>query len=268
MLHKDVLMQDIDVDQWRNVQDLILDSAKERRRIVVLHDAGRIRKVAHSDGTPVRERPETIADPTTAAKALYEANIDVVDFVAVFERTTFDAYFARIQDSWDIDEELDGFVQRAYALLDEFDEGMVTYPRPARETLGLQWRIGASRDQVIAAAARYVPVNTTVVLGVVEGDALWASLVLTFDENHSATTVTTVDTSEVDATGDLSTIASRAVEWVREKHGSCSIGLFLERSAAEAFLAATDKGEVLRKASSAGLLVLAPVTAPLANDLG
>lgn len=260
-------MQDIDVDQWRNAQELILDSAKARRRIVVLHDDGTIRKIAHSDGSPIREQPDAVQDPTATAKALYEANIGTVDFVAVFERTAFDAYFARIQDSWDIDEELDGFVQRTYALLDEFDGGMVTYPRPARETLGLQWRIGATRDQVIAAAERYIPVNTTVVLGVVDGDALWASLVLAFDENHSAITVTTVDTSEVDVVGDLSTIASHAVEWVRQKHGTCSLGLFLERKAAEAFLEATDKGGALREASSAGKLVLAPVPAQLANDL-
>lgn len=269
MLHKDVLMQDIDVDQWRNVQALILESAKESRRIVVLHDAGRIRKVAHSDGVRVRNRPDSIdvEDPTTSAKALYEANSDLVDFVAVFERSAFDEYFATVQDSWDIDEELDGFVQRTYALLDEFPDGMVTYPRPARETLGLQWRIGASRDQVIAAANRYIPAGTTVVLGVVDGGALWASLVLTFDENHSATSVTTVDTSEVDVTGDLTTIASRAVSWVRDKHGSCSLGFFLRRTAAEAFLRSTDKAAVVREAASAGTLVLAPVPAQLASDL-
>ncbi len=39
MLGKDVLMEDIDIDQWRNAQDL-LESAKEKKRIIVLHDNG------------------------------------------------------------------------------------------------------------------------------------------------------------------------------------------------------------------------------------
>ena len=40
MLHENPLMLDIDVDHWRNLQALLLDSAKERRRIVVIHEDG------------------------------------------------------------------------------------------------------------------------------------------------------------------------------------------------------------------------------------
>ena len=267
MLHKDVLMQDIDVAQWRNTQVLILDSAKERRRIVVLHDAGRVRKVAHSGGAPVTGTVARADDPAALAKQLYESNAESVDFVAVFERSTFDDYFARVQDSWEIDEELDGFVQRTYALLDQFHDGMVTYPRSARETLGLQWRLGASRDEIIAAANRFVPPGTTIVLGVFDGGALWASLVLTFDASHSVTSVTTVDPSEVATEGEMGAVAGAVVDWVREKHGTCSLGLFLERSAAETFFAATDKSNALRAASVAGKLVLSPVPAALAQTL-
>ena len=57
MLYKDVLMEDIDVAQWRNAQSLLLESAKERPRIVVLHDDGVVRKVAHSEGLPVNSPP-------------------------------------------------------------------------------------------------------------------------------------------------------------------------------------------------------------------
>ena len=38
MLHGDVLMADIDVDQWRNAQDLVLRSAKEAKRLIVMLD--------------------------------------------------------------------------------------------------------------------------------------------------------------------------------------------------------------------------------------
>jgi hypothetical protein len=267
MLHENVLMQDIDVAQWRNAQELILDSAKERRRIVVLHDAGTIRKVAHSAGIPVAGAGHRADDPVALAKSLYEANRAEVDFVAVYERSAFDAYFARMQDSWDIDEELDGFVQRTYALLDEFPDGMVTYPRPARESLGLQWRIGATRDDVIAAVGRFVEASTTIVLGVFDAGALWASLVLTFDDTGSITSVTTADPTEVNLTGTPVAVAHAVTEWVRTKYGTCSLGLFLDRPAAERFLSSSDKAASLREASTAGQLVLAPVPAILADAL-
>ena len=267
MLHKDVLMQDIDVAQWRNAQELILDSAKERRRIVVLHDGGTIRKVAHSAGVPVVGAGDRADDPAALATSLYEANRTEVDFVAVYERSAFDAYFAQMQDSWDIDEDLDAFVQRTYALLDEFADGMVTYPRPARETLGLQWRIGASRDDVIAAVGRFVEPNTTIVLGVFDAGSLWASLVLTFDDIGTVTSVTTADPAEVDLTGTPAVVADAVTTWVRAKYGTCSLGLFLDRPAAERFLSSTDKASVLREASTAGQLVLAPVPPMLADAL-
>lgn len=267
MLHEDVLMRDIDVAQWRNAQDLLLESAKERRRIVVLHDAGTVRKVAHSQGEAVRSRPTRVDDPAAAARALYEANSDTVDFVAVFERAAFDAYFAAVQDAWDIDEDLDAFVQRTYALLDGFPDGMVTFPGKARSTLGLQWRLGASRDDVIAAAADFVEGGSTVVLGVFDDGALWASLVLTFDEARSVISVTTADPGEVELAGDPATVAGAVVEWVRARHGPCCLGLFLDKAAAQTFLAAKDKAAALRRASGDGTLILTPVPPALAAAL-
>ena len=267
MLHKDVQMQDIDVSQWRNTQELILNSAKDRRRIIVLHDAGKVRKVAHSTGAPVTGTVDRADNPTALAKELYENNAKSVDFVAVFERAVFDDYFARVQDSWDIDEDLDEFVQRTYALLDQFPEGMVTYPGSARSTLGLQWRLGCSRDDIIAATERFVEPGATIVLGVFDEGSLWASLVLTFDDASSVASVTTVDPSEVSIEGDITTVAAGVVDWVRAKHGTCTLGLFMERPAAEAFLKATDKAAALREASAAGQLVLAPVPPTLARAI-
>ncbi|MGH3195288.1 MAG: hypothetical protein ACRDNT_05020 [Streptosporangiaceae bacterium] len=267
MLHKDVLMQDIDVAQWRNAQELLLESAKERRRIVVLHDAGTVRKVVHSQGETVRSRPGRVDDPTAIARALYEANSDSVDFVAVFERAAFDAYFAAVQDSWEIDEELDSFVQRTYALLDEFPAGMVTFPGKARSTLGLQWRLGASRDDVARAVANFAEGGSTVVFGVFDKGALWASLVLTFDEAGSIVSVTTADPSEVELAGDPAAVAAAVVEWVCAKHGPCSLGLFLEKAAAEILLAAEDKAAALRDASGNGTLILTPVPPAFATAL-
>lgn len=267
MLNQDVSMSDIDVAQWRNAQTLLLDSAKERRRIVVLHDAGTVRKVVHSDGLPVAGAPLQVDDAASTARTLYEANSGAVDFVAVFERSAFDAYFAAVQDSWDIDEELDGFVQRTFALLDDYADSLVTYPEPARTTLGLQWRLGASRDQVIAAVQRFVEPNSTIVLGVFEEGGLWASLVLSFDDAGSIIRITTADPSEVDLAGPMPEVAERVVDWVRAKTGDCSMGLFLDRVIAESFLDSGVKAVVLREAARTGSVLLSPAPSAVAAVL-
>jgi hypothetical protein len=267
MLYKDVLMEDINVAQWRNAQTLLLDSAKERPRIVVLHDDGEVRKVAHSAGLPVNSPPSRVSSPSAAAQALYDANAADVDFVAVFERRAFDAYFAAVQDSWDIDEDLDVFVQRTYALLDDYPDGMLTYPQPARATLGLQWRLGATHQETLDAARAFVEPNSTIVLGVFDEGELWASLVVSFGEDGCVMSVTTADPEETKLSGDRTRIATDVVEWVRAKHGSCSLGLFLDRPFAEAFLTSSDKAAALRDASKADALLLSPVPAALARAL-
>jgi hypothetical protein len=45
MLHANPLMADI--GHWRNLQSLLLESAKEKRRTVVIHENGEILKFAH-----------------------------------------------------------------------------------------------------------------------------------------------------------------------------------------------------------------------------
>jgi hypothetical protein len=267
MLHQDVSMQDIDVAQWRNAQTLLLDSAKERRRIVVLHDDGMVRKVAHSHGTRVRSAPSQLGNALDGARALYDANRGNVDFVAVFERRAFDAYFAAVQDSWDIDEDLDAFVQRTYALLDEYPDGMVTYPGRARSNLGLQWRLGASRETVLAAVQRFVAPGSSVILAVIDGEHLWASLVLTFDVDRKIVSATTVDTAELTAVGRPADVADAVLGWAIARGLTCSLGLFLQRRVAEELLSSDNKSAVLRDALADGRAVLDPAPPMLVSVL-
>src|SRR5688572_19206250 len=100
MLHQDPLMTEIDVNHWRNAQSLVLESAKAKRRIIVIHEQGRVLKLVHSHGAEITARVERVEQPHAAAEALYRANQADVDFVAVFERSAFDAYFGALQDTW------------------------------------------------------------------------------------------------------------------------------------------------------------------------
>lgn len=240
-------MADIDVDQWRNAQSLLLSSAKAARRLVVIHEHGSVVKFRHTEGQPCDGRVDVVADAHRLARELYEANRDKVDFVVVMERSAVDAYFAQVQNSWDIDEDLDEYVQRTYAAFDDFPDGIVTYPGPARQVMGLQWNTGMSLAELKAAATALVPPETTVVLGVHEDHALWASLVLDFDTQHKVTSVTTVDPMTVKTTGSREEVAEAVLAWQRSVGKRVSVCLILDRDEAEPFLKAVarDKAKEL-----------------------
>lgn len=266
MLHEDPLMLDIDVDHWRNLQSLVLDSAKARRRIVVIHERGEILKLVHSERVPIARTVERVDDPHAVAERVYRDNADKVDFVAVLERRALDEYFGRFQGTWRADEDLDAFVHRTYELMDEYRDGIVTHPGPARNVLGLQWRLGATYGQVTEAVKRYVPADSTVVFGVFDGDELWATLVLGFDADLRADVVTTVDPSLLTASGERDAIAAEVAAWVDERYRPCSLALFTSRDGARAFLDARDKRAVLLELRDQGDLIAERVPAgmPLA----
>jgi hypothetical protein len=270
MLHQDPLMTEMDVNHWRNLQSLVLESAKAKRRIIVIHEDGAVQKCVHSHGDEVTGRIERVDNAHAAAEALYRANQSKVDFVAVFERKAFDSYFGAFQDTWRADEDLDTFVHRSYAMLDEYPDGMVTFPGRARETLGLQWRTGASYEQITDAVARFVEPNSSVVLGVFEGGEIWASLVLGFDVERKANVVTTVDSMVVPLSGEWARVAGSVKGWVDGKFTGqpCRLGLYTDLEGARELLAASDKLAVLRQLKPAGRLLADPLPEALAAALG
>ena len=263
MLHENPLMVDANVDHWRNLQTLLLESAKGKPRIIVIHEDGVILKFVHSRRAEIVRPVDRIDDPHSAAKAIYEANPGTCDFVAVFERRGFDRYFGAFQDTWRADEDLDVYVQRTYAMMDDYPDAIVTHPGRARDTLGLQWRFGASYEAGTSAIRSLVPPETSVILGVFEGDALWATLVLRFDADHRADVVTTIDPTELSATG-RDALASEAVAWVESRYGRCSIGLFTDLEGARAFLRSTDKAAELAAIAARGALIANPLPAQVA----
>jgi len=259
MLHENPLMLDIDVNHWRNLQTLLLDSAKGRRRIVIIHERGEIVKFVHSDREPITKTITRIENPHADAERVYHDNAGSADFVAVFERAAFDEYFGRFQATWKPDEDLDEFVHRMYTLLDEYPEGIVTYPGPARNVLGLQWRLGASYEQVTDAVKKHVPPSSTVVFGIFEKGELWATLVLGFDERLRANVVTTVDPSQLAAKHDAQSIAEEVVTWVNRRYPPCSLGLFMTLERAHRFLEREDKLACFQELGANGELIASPV---------
>lgn len=267
MLHENPLMSDIDVDNWRNLQALVLDSAKEKRRIIVIHEQGEILKFAHSHGAEIAREVNRISHPAADAERIYRANAPGTDFVMVVERDASDAYFAEVQDAWSPDEDIDEYVHRMFARMDAIPDGIATYPGPASTRLGLQWRLGASYAAVKAAAGRFVTPQSTVIFGVFDGAALWASLVLSFDAQRRITVVTTADPTEVDVGRGREAVAADIVAWANRKFLPCSLGLFTDLASARKFLAAPDKLKVLRELLAQGKLTADPIPEALARLL-
>ena len=254
MLHQDVRMSDIDVDQWRNAQALLLRSAKAARRLVVIHEGGEVVKFRHTAGVECVGRVDKVDDAHALARELYEKNQDEVDFVVVMERHAVDSYFAAVQDSWAIDDDLDTFVQRTYGLLDDFADGIVTFPGPARNVLGLQWKTGASLQEAEAAARTFVASGGTVILGVHDGSSLWASLILDLDADQKVTSITTADPAAVDTAGSPEEVLDRLTAWQQSAGKTVSLSLLLDRAVADDYLTApsADKGRVLASLVAAG----------------
>ena len=246
MLHGDVLMADLDVDKWRNAQHLLLRSAKGARRIVCLLEKGKVVKCRHTQGAEVAQAPTQVDDLQAAADALYAANRDQVDFVMVAERDAMDEYFAEYQNAWDADEDLDVYVCRSWSLLrDRYKSTIVTAPEPADQTLGLQWKLGASHDAVVAAANAFVSPNSTLVLAVHDDNSLWTSLILRFDQDRKVISIGTADPSLVDIKGDRAGVTQRLVSFANGREGDVKLVVSCTREAAERFLAAEDKAAVV-----------------------
>jgi hypothetical protein len=257
-------MLNIDVNHWRNLQTLLLDSAKERRRIVVIHEDGEILKFVHSHKASIVKSVERVDDPQAFARRVHRDNADKVDFVAVFERRAFDEYFGRLQGTWRPDEDLDEFVRRTYALMDEYPEGLVTFPGRARHVLGLQWRLGTTYSQAKSAVDRFVLPRSTVVFGIFDGLNVWATLVLGFDAEFRIDVITTVDMSEVTVSDSRRETAEAMVAWASRVYRPCSVGLFTSLDGARRFLESGEKTTVLRQLARDGDLIADPVPDTLA----
>lgn len=124
----------------------------------------------------------------------------------------------------------------------------------------------AARDDLAAAVRTFVTAGSSAVVGVFDGKTLWASLVVSLDQSGTPVSLTTIQGSVAGAAG-MAKAAAEAVRWVQAHLGPCSLGLFVEKVHAEAFVKASDKAAAVRTAAAAGGLVLSPVPPALAIAL-
>jgi hypothetical protein len=266
MLHENPLMIDIDVEQWSNLHQRFLRSTKAKERIIVIHENGHILKFVHSNKS--KQATKTIArinDPQEDARRIYEDNRETTELVLVLNRKGVERYFAEIQESWSADEDLDEYVYRMYSRLGDYANDIVTYPTSANHTLGLRWTLATTYPEAKTLVEKYVAPNSTALLVILQGNTIWASLLLGFDERRKLKLITTVDRSEIKQ--DWKEEYREIVKSVENRFWRCSIALFMEKDAMEALLKSRDQMGTLKELAAKGSLVIDPVPETLQQEL-
>jgi hypothetical protein len=265
MLQDHPIMTDIDVDQWRNLHEMFLESAKEKKRIIIIREGKEILKFVHSHGDEIVKSLNEITDPRKDARKVYEENKQKVDFVLLVDRKGVERYFGEVQESWNADEDLDDYVYRMYSKLDDFEDEIVTYPGPTGKTLGLQWKLGLSYPQVKEFVEKFIPSNSMAVMGIFDKSNLWASLILGFDERGKIKLITTVERSAF--AEDWRKDYRQIINWAEQKFWKCSLGLFVDKDSMETIIKSGEKVETIRGLSKQRKAIVYPIPEMLQRQL-
>jgi sulfite reductase beta subunit-like hemoprotein len=251
-------MTDIDVDQWKKVQEMFLESSKEKKRIIMIRESQEILKFVHSDREEIVKSIHKITNPQEDARKVYEDNKERTDFVLLVDRKGVERFFGEVQESWNPDEDLDEYVYKMYAKLDEYKDEIVTYPGPARKTLGLRWKLAMSYPQAKKFVNKYIPRDSVVVIAIFEdSNLIWGSLVLGFDDKGKITLITTIEKSKI--AEDWKKEYKNIIKWAEEKFNKCSLGLFVDKRSMEMILKSRGKLATIRGLSREGKAIVYPI---------
>jgi hypothetical protein len=226
-------MVDININHWGYLQSKLVRSGREKERIIIIHEKGKILKFIHSHGKSIRRIIDKITDPFKDAENVYEANKDLIEYVIIVDRDAVNEYFAEVQESWNPNESIVEYTIRMRRLLNKYYEKgvIVTYPSKPTDYLGWVPTIKINYDAIVEFVNTYILPNSLVALFIFANQKLKASLILGFNKNLRIDLITSTDIlrplkiEEHDwkqGYKDLITI-------IESKIGKkCSIGIFIE----------------------------------------
>jgi hypothetical protein len=228
--------------QWRRLSELAF--GKPVKRAYLLHEKGRPVRAWKQGAGDLPLPAGAISDPQAAADALKTAHADV-DEAWVLDPEAFAQGMAAIQSEAKFETELD-----AYALFD-FDERLKLPGHAISPKRDLLWR-GVPIRRLQRFAEKMLPASCTYVLGVFDGDALWASLLLQFQDKK----IVHVATSDALPAEDVKDIVGRDqhpffLSVVANAFKRPAFGWFVQKAEFEAWMRADnedDKEEIFQKA--------------------
>jgi len=255
--HWDVV--DLDPVTWRNLgpyldpQNFTTRGDPSERTLSILHDGGQVLKAWDSEGGTRHDlHLGLITDPLSRAKELYDSD-QGWDRVQIFDKRSVLSFAHKAQESvhpeWDLDE----YIARVWELADADPEGLCYYPPRPRDWN--DWRY----SQVNRFVEEVIPDNSTLILGVIEEDTLWAGLILGI-RDRKIKLVTTFDALLSLGLGPVTCLEDigEVVPLVARKFDPPAAALFCTRQVFAEWMRAEDKAGTLKQALAEGEALLTP----------
>ncbi len=243
MLSPGARIDHLNAEQWRRLTGLVYPQ-ENGRKLFLLHEAGVPVRLYDTVAGDLAVPKGRIKDFQASADALRLQNAPVEE-VWVLDPEAFAKKMSEIQAQTAFGTELD-----VYALFD-FDERMKTSGYAVSPRRDLLWR-GIPLRRVQRFVEKMLPDSCSYVLGVFDGDLLWASLIVGF-EGRKIVSVTTTDALPAE---DVKDVVGRdqhpfLLSVVANTFGRPAFGWFVEKAVFEAYMKAKDiddKDEIFQRA--------------------
>lgn len=243
MLSQKVKITDLNLDQWRRLTQLVYHPEKSHK-VLLLHEGGKPLKCWDTVSGELPLPDLSASDPQACADALHAQYPQVYE-VWVLEPEPFARKMSEIQAQASFATEQD-----VYALF-EFEERLKTPGFAVAPKRDFFWH-GAPIQRLQRFVEKMLPDSCVFVLGVFDGDQLWASLLVEF-ENKKIVSISTSDAlpaeevKEVVGRDQHPYFLSVAANAFRRP----AFGWFVDREIFEAYMKAPEletKDEIFQKA--------------------
>jgi len=259
MLDKNPLMIDLDIDQWSKLHNEFLLGVREKKRITLIHEKGKVLNISHSHNESINRPISIVVDPQRDAKELFEANKESTELVIILDRCSVETYYDEVQSAWTAEEDLDHYMYRMYSKLDCYYPGIVTYPGPASRQLGLQWLLPGKPGflEVESLINNFVEKSTVVTMAVFEDSTkLWTSLILGFNEKKKISLITSVKQGLIEK--NWRNEYSKINSWVNDSYWKIGLAIYMSKETYQEISESKDCGYKFKQLCSDGTIIVDP----------
>ncbi len=242
MLSPTALISDLNPVQWRRLTELAY--GRPNRRLFLIHEGGRPVKLYDSEGGALPTPTEPVGDPQAAADRLL-ASHPGVSSAWVVDPEPFRKALAEVQAATSLDQNLDDYVLMEWERRREI-QGFAMAPQGE-----LLWH-SLPLKRLKSFVEKMLPSTCSFVLAVFDGEALWASAIVQFQDKK----IVAIQTTDALDQADLKDVVGRdqhpfLLSMVANTFRRPAFGWFVERPVFEAWMKAPDmegKDEVFQRA--------------------